>query len=141
MNIQKGVLERNWGGGWVRLLPQTLLGAKGTQGPFNAKLMGMLGVGGGKGSALGRFDSERVGLGGVSPAMQNGWGSGARGAKVVKSMGVGLCSGVGHINVTLRYKQTTQFHSSANPQLERLSSHRCPLQLLPDFLCYTLELV
>lgn len=97
--------------------------------------MGMLGVGGWKGSALGRFDSERVGLGGGSPAMQNGSGSGARRANVVKSMGVGLCSGVSHINVTLRrYKETRQFHSSADPQLERPSSHHCPLQLLPDFL-------
>lgn len=94
--------------------------------------MGMLGVGGGNGSALGRFDSQRVGLGGGMPAMQNGSGSGAGGANVVKSMGVGLCSGVGHINVTLRrYKETGQFHSCADPQLEHPSSHRCPLQLPP----------
>lgn len=55
----------------------------------------MLGVGGGnRDRRSGRFDSERVGLGGGSPAMQNGSGSGARAADVVKSMGVGLCSGV-----------------------------------------------
>lgn len=98
--------------------------------------MGILGVGGGKGSALGRFDSERVGLSGRSAVMQNGWGSGARGANVAKSMGVGSCSGVGHINVTLRrYKKTRQFLLSTHPQLACLFSHRCTLQLLLDFLC------
>lgn len=52
--------------------------------------MGMLGVGEGKGSALRRFDSEWVGLGGGSSAMQNGSKSGARGANVVKNMGGGF---------------------------------------------------
>lgn len=117
------------GKGWDPPLPpsQTLLGVRGTQGPFNAKLMGMLGVGGGKGSW--GFDSERVGLGGDSPTMQNVLGSGARAAN---RMGVGLCAGVGRINVTLRSqcrcKETRQLNSSATPHP---SSHRCPSQLFP----------
>lgn len=98
----------------------------------------MLGVGGeNQGIGTGEdLTASRVGLGGGSPAMRNSSGSGTRGANVVKSMGVGLCSGGRHINVTLRrYKETRQFPSSVDPQPERPSSHRCPSQLLPDFLC------
>lgn len=93
---------------------------------------------------LGRFDSERAGppvaalqrcrtVGEVGPGPQT----------VVKCVGVGVRAGVAHINVTLRrqrrYKETRQFHSPANPHPNPpLSSHLCPSQLVPDFLCLNL---
>lgn len=112
-------------GGWDH--PQTLLRIRGTQGPFNAKLMGMLGVGwemkGGKEEEAqcrrgdgdwmeGQWvcwtwlrlitDAERVGNWGWGWLWWRGWRE------------RGFCGEVSHINVTLRSQLSTDIKRQGN---------------------------